>query len=603
MKKFLNNKEGCDNNLIRNTVLFLPVLIALIFQFYYSAYLQTSLDPDAMPQISAYFPYEKDSNITADFFDKYYLDVHNPPFYSFLMKSLSHMLGSKNSSYLIQYLTFGISIILAFLVCRKIFDKFWVVPTVIIIISTNYIMFKSFNGLPRSFGYPLILLSLWAAQNDKFFLMAASCILASLLYPVISPILGIFLFFNMLNKCQIIFKDDSSGKKKIRFSPSKIILLLLTASISLFVIYLQYLNSVEYGEKVFFDKESPIFLRNGISQEEYYSLKYLTLFLGFLFPMFILKSDFLDLQDHLIKSYLDYNYLNLFELVVPLFALTFFICFMIQAQGFLNWKEIFLKNEKIKPLFLFTILATLLSFVSVVFSPSLYYPDRVLDYFIPILSIIFFMLILEFLGKKYGKKSLLIAFLFLILAINSYSMMKLFKQYDLGEEVKELSSFISKNLSTQDVILALPERYSITDQIKFLTKKKVFVANEYHQTFHKHYLEEVEKRFYSSIDFYFASSKEEISDFLKDFPYVNYLIIDKNHFSKNKVKFHNISVEPILDEEETSNIQMFEPFYTYAKEKYDLVKRENKIFIITEIFSNSVIFENERYQLIDLKRN
>lgn len=459
--------------------------------------------------------------------------------------------------------------ILSFIIDPLILSKF--LPIVLLIISTLYMyklvkyitntytgflaafifmitptfINKMSGSLPRAFGYPLVLIFLYYLIKKDYLKSSLCMILQSLFYPMMSLLSTLTYLFTFIKyKIKIIYLDRSNLKVQY---------FILAALICIFILgskYLFYYNpsigtTFSRGEMI----GNPEFYKEG---------RYGVL------PTAPLLTE---IRINMSRGIWVPKTLNKIPIVLHINpTILRNITFLIMLLFFIS--EIIRKQLHFPLEILLLFFSSILMFkISDLFLFKLFLPERYIQFPVPIISLIIYSIIIgqaitkiKIVGIKRFVQALVLILIFLDFNVN-----KNIGLIDMSHN-KDLYEYLNK-LPEDTMIAAHPKS---ADGIPTFTQRKVYIKYELSHPFFDKYWETIKKRTNDFFNAYYAEDPKTIFNFCEKND-IDYLVVDRRHFSKEYLKRGKI---------------YFEPFNTYIK----TIIKERKDFVLADIPDKDKLF-------------
>ncbi|MFB0561847.1 MAG: hypothetical protein ACETWM_11655 [Candidatus Lokiarchaeia archaeon] len=409
------------------------------------------------------------------------------------------------------------------------------------------------GGLPRAFGYPLLIIFLYYLIKKEYLKSSLVLILQCLFYPIVfllSMLTYLFAFIKMQHKK--IFFDKPVTKTKY---------FIIAIIICSFILCGKYVISYNPSIGKVVTKEQMV------GNPEYYYSK----------GRFNLLPTPPVLQS--IKQYLKKGmvFSQIFDKPTKMVSIN---------PGGLNSEIIFLiillflaleiKRKKLLlpiEIILLFLSAILMHIISVLFLFRLAFPSRYLMYSLPLITLIICTIAIGQLVIKIKSARIKRTFQILILIL---VFLNIDHQYSVGlinmSDKKDLYNYLN-SLPKKTMIVAHP---GLADGIPTFAQRKVFIKYELSHPVFDNYWKTIKKRTVDFFNAYYSENTLLIYDFCKQNG-IDYFIVDKKHFTEKYLNHGRI---------------YFEPFNTYVKnitEKrknfvLDNIPEEDKLFVANDIF-------------------
>ncbi len=558
MLNYIRNKSIY---LIKQHDLLKIIFILTIISYYLFVFIQqiaTILDVSLLhEELRQLFPYYQKNDprlFNGDYITSYYTSSNQPYLYDWLTRFWLFCDGS-----LVQFHHI-MPIILWILLLASAAIAGWRLQGFIgslgafgLVLTQPLFLYQITSAIPHAFAFSLLGWTIVALLYENILGLVVLTLLSSVLYPPVTPIIGLSLGGYLIS----FYKDELK-----KFSPSIIIRTIAivgsTGCLSIILGSAVLQPKEGFGEPLALFQEIEEFPENGFEGRS---------FIGVTEPQFYIVSKFLDQFNEAVGESGGVIVLLLIYLSVV-------------SQGLVSYIQ---NSQYQKGLGIFIIVNIIV--VSLVFIFKPFYIYRFFFYPFAILFSVLMPLgvVKLFSFFKNTKKSFYLSMLFLFiftLTLDGYNQKKIGYSSVIDTESYKVLDFV-QTLPTNTLIAGWPTnalKGNLTEIIPYIAKHRVLIQGKAHYPTHKGYLIEMRKKMYSFIDAYSASNGKAINK-LKDDYNVSYLLVDKRHFSKKT---------PIY----------FAPFKNYIKNIW--ASRKKGEFLLNNSELQGKVFETENYYILNI---
>ena len=556
---------------------FLVIMLGVLFGPSLLAHIHNGMNPyiindDARPQIPPFFHFEPGNNRAPDYADRYYLGALYPPGYNALYKTLVQIIPAKSLSKLLLYVLYGIMICALVGASWKLGGATTALATCLLVLSSPIFFDRMAGGLPRSFGYPLLAMALWALTSGRVWWLAGVTVLGSLFYPVSSVIAGLSLAVWLL-----VIPTAHRGKVAAWPLVKRLLVLAVTASLCASFTIPQLLEESQYGERVpgddpvNFPQTQPGGRVIGPEQEGAHS----NIVREVLYKSFATVAGRGDPFIPIIKTWMFHKaaiYIGVFVIIA---------CIIFPGCLVMVWRQKYAPAIRVMAFPLSVLVA---HSASVIFSPHLYFPDRYMLYTIPLLFTLLLpvsagalamKLPLPAAGLRWARWGAVLGIVAVIL-LGFGGKINPRQGYTVNTSSgAEIYTFI-ETLPEDSLLAGWPRGFM--DNITYMTGRDVLVTYETHQVLHINYMQTLGQRVKAVMDAYYATSLEDVLK-LRDEMKVDYLIVNLQHF--------------------TMMPRYFQPYDDYLKQKLLAIMERKQPFILPTL-KDQTIFAKDNLFIINL---
>jgi hypothetical protein len=423
-----------------------------------------------------------------------------------------------------------------------------VVVTVFIAAQPFY-HYQLSSATPHAFAFPLLIWALVCLLYDRLNLLAGLTVLSGLLYPPMSPVLGLILAWHF-----VVTRNGLSGNNPDRIA--NVLVIGITAAISLALLWHQLAPVEGYGATLMPGEKVDIYPENGPNGRHFY---------GVFHPLsYVFVSAMGQLHEALPVSVI---------ILVP-------ICIAaIAGLGLYYLRD---KTEFFQPILSFIIPSVVFCVFVTLLRPYVAY--RFLLY--PILTILPLLFVYGLFTLCYSHRSTLrypaavivIVMAPLIFAVSDANGHRSFLPLRLDEQSSELMDYLQQ-LPADSLIAAWPGQKE-TSLIPYVAGRPLLVNYKAHYPTYEGHIANMRTRMFDLIDAYLAQDPQPLIN-LRCRWRADYLVIDRILFSGDGVMF-----------------KYFEPFDTRIKEV--LAAADKSKMILRQPPPDAVVFKAGRYSVLDL---
>ncbi|MCB0334073.1 MAG: hypothetical protein KDD55_11275, partial [Bdellovibrionales bacterium] len=441
--------------------------------------------------------------------------------------------------------------------------------TLLLFLSCGIYLDRMTGGLPRSFGFPILIWTIYALIAERHVLLGVLALLGAAFYPTAGLISGACLALALLTE-----KFTGTRARKHTFGEA-LRLLLLFGLLSSLAILPTLLNAREFGEKIPMTsvEEFPELGEHGRYQKwDRYPWPTLSESVrkGYLQGVSGVGAPLVPIGRKALESVLPLEYLLL--LLGGLGLLTLFA-----------WTSI---ERVARRLVLYFIASFGVYYVATWIAPHLYIPQRYLSYALPpfgALLVGYGISRLSRLGEKMtgnrvSRTALSFVAVFVIaVLVGNHSRVESGLKISLARAEQEVLKEIS-TLPSGALIASYP--HGVINAVPLVSKRRVLVSLETYQVFHRKYALLMRERMNALLDAYYSGSVEKLLA-LSDRYGVTHLLRVRTHFKKDTVG-------------------LFEPFRPVIREA--IAYRKEHGDELEQYAKDAVVYSFGRHTLWDLKR-
>ena len=423
-----------------------------------------------------------------------------------------------------------------------------VVTTVFIAAQPIY-HYQLSSATPHAFAFPLLIWALACLLYDRPYRLAGLTMLSGLLYPPVSPVLGLVLAWHI-----VVTRKGLSGRNPDRVTD--VLVIGITAAISLALLLHQVAPIEGYGATLRPGEMLDIYPENGPD--------------GRHFPGVF----------HPLSFVLDNAIGQMHEALPVLLIITVPICIVaVAGLGFYYSRK---QAELFQPLLSFIVPSVMFCVFITLLAPYVAY--RFLLY--PMFTVLPLLFVFGLLTLCYGHRSTLrypaaviVAVMApLILALSGPSAYSAFSPLKLDRRSSELMGYLQQ-LPADSLIAAWPGGAE-TSLIPYVAGRPLFVNYKAHYPTYEGYIASMRMRMFDLIDAYLAQDPQPLID-LRCRWQVDFLVVDRTHFSGEGI-----------------SLDYFAPFD--ARIEKVLSTAEKSKMILRQPPADAVVFEAGKFKVLDL---
>ena len=165
--------------------------------------IQHSLDPyafndDARPQITPFFTYYTNTPEVDPYIHQFYRNVHHPIGFTILYRTVGNIINPKIVSKLLPFFLWALILLSLGKTAYKLGGTKASLIILILACLSPIFWDRLAGGLPRSFAFPGLALTVWGLSHKKWRFSTAAIILTTAFYPVAGAIGSTWLFVSLL---------------------------------------------------------------------------------------------------------------------------------------------------------------------------------------------------------------------------------------------------------------------------------------------------------------------------------------------------------------------------------------------------------------------
>jgi hypothetical protein len=423
-----------------------------------------------------------------------------------------------------------------------------VVVTVFIAAQPIY-SYQINSATPHAFAFPLLIWGLVSLLYDRPYILAGLTVLSGLLYPPVSPVLGLILFWHIA-----IARKGLSGANRGRIAD--VLVICVTAAISLFLLRHQLMPVEGYGATLMPGEKVDIYPENGPDGRHFY---------GVFHP---LSYVFVTAMGQLHEA-----------LPVPVIIIVPICIAAVAGLGLYYFRD---KAEFFRAILSFIIPSVIFCLLVTLLRPYVAY--RFLLY--PLFTVLPLLFIYGLFTLCYSHRSALrqpaaviVAVMApLIFAISDANGHRDLLPLHLDEPAFELMDYLQQ-LPPESLIVAWPGKEE-TSLIPYVTGRPLLVNFKAHYPTYEGHIVNMRMRMFDLIDAYLAKDRQPLIN-LRCRWQADYVVIDRTLFSGDEIMF-----------------KYFEPFDTRIKEVFDTT--DTSKMILRQPPPDAVVFKTGKFSVLDL---
>ncbi|MBU2677414.1 MAG: hypothetical protein KJP16_10030 [Gammaproteobacteria bacterium] len=405
------------------------------------------------------------------------------------------------------------------------------------------------SATPHAFAFPLLTWGLVCLLYERPYMLASLTVLSGLLYPPMSPLLGLMLAWYLL-----VSRKALSGKNRKRVVD--ILVLGITAAITVALLWRQLMPIDGYGATLAPGDKIDIYPENGPDGRHFY---------GVFHPV----------------SYVFASAIGQFRNSLPI-TLVINISFCIAAVAGLGLYYLRTRTALFRALLAFIIPSVMFCILVTVFRPYMAYRFWLYPLFAlyPLLFIYgLFTLCYDHRSTlRYPATAVVAVIVPLILALHATDRHRSFSSLRLNEDTHALMDHV-RQLPADTLIAAWPSDEE-TDLIPYVAGRPLLVNYKAHYPTYEGHIANMRKRTFDLIDAYLAKDVQPLIK-LKCRWQTDFLIIDQARFS-----------------EDGETLEYFAPFDKHIE---GILKSIDKTeMILARPPANAVVFRSGRFTVLDL---
>ncbi len=412
------------------------------------------------------------------------------------------------------------------------------------------------GGMPRSFGYPLLIMFLYYFIKKEYFPTIVILILQCLYYPMIFLI-------SIITYALAFLKFDWKSKKFIDLSSAKLKSFVIAVVACGILLAAKYI----FVQNPYFAK--PVTLKEMINQPEYYT----GVGRWYLLPI---EPVIGVVEENVVYSN------NIYTAFMQQAAKIHWGTLPFKARGILFIALVYLlievmrKKVKFPREFVLIMISSIFLYeLAVYLLLKLYWPSKYLRYSASLIGLLVFTsviaAVINYLRPKWLKLLVQAGVLALLLFHLSFDYGKYFINETQNRPLYDYLSTLPKSA----LIAAHPE---VADNIPLFSKRKVLVSYETSNPLYKKYWDEIKERTYNFFNAYYSDNPAVVYVFLEKYN-IDYLVVKKEHFTEGYVNTGNF---------------YFYPFNAFVKH----VTQQKKGFVLKNFPDQLKRFENDQFYVI-----
>ena len=405
------------------------------------------------------------------------------------------------------------------------------------------------SATPHAFAFPLLMWGLVCLVFERPYWLAGLTVLSGLLYPPVSPVLGLALFWQI-----VVARNALSHRNSSRLLD--VLVIGITAAIALFLVWRQLAPVEGYGAPLSPGEKVDIYPENGPAGRH---------FRGVFAPL----------------SYVRVTTMDQFHEALPLLVRLMAPLFIVAVAGFGLYR---LSNQPrvFRPIVAFVIPSLLLCVLVTLLRPYIAY--RFLLY--PLFTILPLLFVCGLLALCYRFRSTLrypTAAVFtvmapLVFAVSDLNGHRPLRPLELTEPAHELMGYL-KTLPPESLIVTWPGQPE-TSLIPYVAGRPVLVNYKAHYPTYEQHIENMRMRMFDVIDAYLAQDRQPLVKLHCRWQ-ADYFVVDRALASGN-----------------TLPLKYFEPFRGRTRALLETVDPSQ--LILRNPQAEAIVFEAGRYTVLDL---
>lgn len=423
--------------------------------------------------------------------------------------------------------------------------------TAILFAAQPIYSFQINSAVPHAFAFPLLIWGLVCLIYDRPYMLAGLVVLSGLLYPPISPVLGLNLAWYLLVSRRCLSSHNATRLTDVA--------VLGAAGVISFGFLLHILSPIEgFGATVSPGAQADVYPENGHGGRHFFGVfKPLT---------YVFVSAFGQFRQELLPE-------------VIVFLMIGFVG--ISVYGFyVSFKQFDLS----KAILSFAVPSILFGVAIVLLKPELSYRFILYPLFtiLPLLFGVGFMSLCDIYRKKLRRPLIIFGAgtALFVLSLNSFDAKRNGFKHQLDGPANALMQFL-QGLPANSLVAAWPGGAQ-TSFIPYVAGRPLFVTFKAHYPSHVNHIHEMRARVNELIDAYLAADLSPLVR-LNCRWHVDYLVVDQNHFTS-----------------EDKKPTYFSPFDKRIEKA--LANFERSKLILGNPPKQSIVFEANAFRVIDLKR-
>lgn len=506
--EILKNKKELLLAIVATILITIPTLFA---QFEYA--LDPSFMHEEQSQLFADHKIKDSELFPENYLADYKAKFQSPLLFDYIYKSMMEHFDIYYFHKIFPMIIWVLMIFFMGLSAYKIGGLFSMWSSTVITISHSMFLYQITSSIPHSFGYLLVIMAVTCILYARIYLLSIVGILSALLYPGVSPVIGLSMAYFLL-----ITDKAHRGKAKDWSIYKRFILLGITAAIMLLAIYPVMSPIDGYGRSIAPFTETEEFPENSKDSSN---------FIGSAHPIVYVIA----------KLYVQFDISNEFKTLLGMGCILAII--VISIRGWYFFKD----DKRIKSRFNAFIFSSIVSFILVYFLMPIYV-YRFIIYTFPIFYVLVFPMALhkiikndKKLDKEYHSLVSVAIIIVLLVLFKGKDPVKIGYMIETTDVDKKFFSYVSK-LPKDVLISSWPNTLGYNDWIPYLGKRNVLMMKKFHQIRYYDYGKEMQKRMNATIEAFIGGDIEKIRYLKTEFG-VDYLVIDMNMYGEEMPQYNN----------------------------------------------------------------
>ena len=483
---------------------------------------------DAVQYIPAFFKFDADDPIPTTYLKEYFLNVLCPSLYK-----ASLVLGAQFAD--VRYFQLAMMYVAYAFFVSVLGRLGWVLGGAVLsfavmaftITAWIFIGLGFIGGAPRMYGYPLMVVIIYALMRDRPQILGLTAILGALLYPVVAIIAGVCLTGWMI--LPIYAKHGVASQWSL---PRRLVTLALAGFLTLAGLVPLYLSGSAYGQRIVtadivnYPEAGADGNYRPYDQLPYqlFGKEWLSYYLG---PMY-------SHGDPLVPWLNVHNSLKAVNLLAAL-AAAGLIILAVSSAGL---RMVLQSNDRPAGMRLigFYIACVALHVIAWLAAPFLYIPTRYFMFSLPFIVTFIFpwsaYLLVGRIGRlESGPKLRDLTFLAIVaiylVAFGGRGNVEIAKSTVVAKPSRPLFDAIAA-LPKNVVIAGWP--YGEIKNLEYVTRRNAFLTAELHQVLHLRFVETMRKRMDALFEAYFSTDPAPLRRLRDEFG-VTHLLVESHHFT------------------------------------------------------------------------
>jgi len=460
---------------------------------------------------------------------EYSKKFQKPYLFDYIYQSMMPHFDIYNFQKIFPMFIWPLMIIFMALAAYKIGGIFAMWGSTVITISHSMFLYQITSSIPHSFAYLLIIMAVVCILYARIYLLSIVGILSALLYPAMSPIIGLSMAYFLL-----ITDNENRGGAKDWSIYKRLIILGVTGAIMLSAIY-PIMSPIEgYGRSIAAFSETEEFPENAEGADN---------FVGTSHPIVYV----------IVKMYIQFDVSNEIKTLVAMGSVLAIIIISIR------WWYYFKDNMKIKSRFNAFLIASIVSFALIYFLMPLY-TYRFLIYTLPVFYVLVFPTALyklvqndKKLDKEYHKLISIMIIIVLLILFKGKDPERIGYKIEITDDDQKLFEYISSQ--PKDILIAgWPSSIGYNDWIPYMAKRDVLIMQKYYKVQYYDFAVEMKKRMNATMEAFLGDDIEKIRN-LKSKYGADYILVDTNMYEEMIVynNYFNTRIEELWTKNKENN--------------------------------------------------